>query len=87
MTFQSADGSSVYDVDVPMVMMPDGSASQGRGVVVDSDYEAMGLIATLTQASNGVISVSTYISEIAAQLTSATPSAKTDILTYIRAKV
>lgn len=85
-TMLSADSTTTYDIDIPLSGLNNTSRG-GRRNFTDSDYEAMVMIASMTQDPLGDISIGLNISEIANPLMSGIPSDKTDIVRYIRVKV
>lgn len=86
LTFTDDMSETVYDVVIPLTGIVD-TSRQGRANFVDSDYEAMAAIVALNKDVLGALSLTINISEIALPLVSNEPSAKTDILRYIRARV
>ena len=85
-TMLSADSSQVYDVNIPLTGSTD-TKRTGRATFVDTGFEAMSMMATVTRDNQNNITISLNISEIANQLTTGTASPKTDVVRYIRARV
>lgn len=85
-TMISSDSSQVYDVEIPLVGTV-ANTKYGRMNFIDSDYTAMAMMAKVVQDTLNNIALSINISEIANPLQTGTPSDKTDVVRYVRAKV
>lgn len=85
-TMTNDDSTVTYDLVIPMTGLTD-VTRMGRVNFIDSEYESMAMLAELTKDDLDAIAISLNVSEIALPLVSGTPSSKSDMVRYIRAKV